>query len=69
MSVPGDRSFSRSERQKFVHLANASNFVTRGVDSEDEDKDDRKEHSSVGAAFAKKKSQVTSVVLERTWTY
>ena len=54
MSVSRDRSFSRSDRQKFVHLSDASDFVTRGVDGKDEDKDDREEYSSVGAAFAKK---------------
>ena len=53
--VSGDRSFSRSCRQKFVHLSDASDFVTRGVDGKDEDKYDREEHGSVGAAFVKKK--------------
>jgi hypothetical protein len=54
VSVSGDRSFSRSDRQKFVHLSDASNFFTCGVDGEDEDKDDREEHGSVSAAFEKK---------------
>jgi len=54
VGVSGDRSFSRSCRQKFVHLSDASDFVTRGVDGKDEDKYDREEHGSVSAAFARK---------------
>ena len=54
MSISGDRGFSRSDCQKFVHLADASNFFTRGVDGEQEDKDDHEEHGSVGAVFAKR---------------
>ena len=37
-----------------MHLANASDFITRGIDGEDEDEDDRKEHSSVGTVVHKK---------------
>ena len=35
-----------------MHLPDAPNLITRGVDGEDEDKDDRKEHRSVGTVFA-----------------
>lgn len=52
MGVSGNRIFSCGGRQKFVHLSNAPNLITRGVDGEDEDKDDCKEHCSVGAVFA-----------------
>ena len=49
MGVSANRGLRRSGSQKFVHLADASDLVTRGVDGEDEDKDDREEDSSVGA--------------------
>ena len=54
MGVSANRVLSRSGGQKFVHLANASNLVTRGVDGEDEDKDDREEDGSVGAVVQRK---------------
>jgi hypothetical protein len=41
----------RGGSQELVHLADASNLVARGVNSEDEDKDDRKEHCSVSAVL------------------
>jgi hypothetical protein len=34
-----------------VHLPDTSNLITRGVDGEDEHKDDRKEHGSVRAVL------------------
>jgi len=54
VSVSRDRSFGRSDCQEFVHLPDASDFVTCSVDGKDKDKDDRKEYGSVGAVFAKK---------------
>jgi len=54
--VSADRGLCRSNRQKFVHLADASNLFTRGVDGEDEDKDDREEHSGVGTVHKKVRS-------------
>ena len=54
MGVSANGGLSRSGGQKFVHLADASNLVTRGVDGEDKDKDDREEHGSVGAVVQRK---------------
>jgi hypothetical protein len=53
LGVSRNRSLRRSGRQKFVHLADASNLITRGVDGEDEDKDNREKDRRVGAVFAK----------------
>ena len=48
VSVSGNRGFGRSGRQKLMHLSDASDLIARGVDGEDEDKDDREKHGSVG---------------------
>lgn len=51
VSISGNRSLLCSCRQECVHLADASNLVARGVDSEDEDKDDREEYGGMGAVL------------------
>jgi hypothetical protein len=51
LSVSGNRSLLRSGSQQFVHLADASDLFTRGIDGEDEHKNDREEHGSVGTVF------------------
>ena len=51
MSVPGNRSLLGSGRQEFVHFTDTSNLVARGVDGEDEDENDRKEHGGVSAVL------------------
>lgn len=51
VGISGNRSLLRGSRQEFVHLTNTPNLVTRGVDGEDEDKDDRKEDGGVSAAL------------------
>lgn len=68
MGVPGDGGLGRCGRQKFVHFPNATDFVTRGIDGEDKDKDNREEHSSVGATLAKN-LVISVVVSERMGTY
>ena len=56
MGVSANGGLRCSGREKFVHLADASDLVARGVDGEDEDKDDREEHGSVGAVHRKVRS-------------
>lgn len=53
MSISGNRSLLSSGSQEFVHLTDAPNLVTRGVDGEDEDEDDSEEHSGMGAVLQK----------------
>ena len=65
VSISRDRGFSRSDRQEFVHLPDASDFFTRSVDGKDEDKYDREEYGSMGAAFAQKVGLLQSSQNER----